>query len=188
MVSECFGDVCIPLGFRVLHRCFFRATLRAARTAAAVLLRLCLCGPAAHAFGERSTTALDCMKEEEKALLPLILRLTPSPSSSTRRVGVRKEMQTPRCCSCRPYPIRSSWLPGSAGWLPVQPGASLRSGGPRPLVRRAAAAATGRARCGPRPPQAVGPCMLINKVDYRFKASLFRLLKKPKTSRKKQNK
>jgi hypothetical protein len=91
----------------------------------------CACaGPAAHGFGERSTTALDRMREGEKMLLPLILRLTPSPSSSTRRVGVRKEMQTPRCCSCRPYPIRSSWLPGCRSSLGPAPGPAALGPGP----------------------------------------------------------
>jgi hypothetical protein len=104
----------------------------------------------------------------------------PLPSSSTRRVGVLKEMQTPRCSSCRPYPIRSSWLPGCRSSLGPAPRPAARgpgSGAQWP-------AATGRARGSGRS----SPCMLINKVDYRFKASLFRLRKEPKTSRKKQNK
>ncbi len=113
LFSECFGDVCSPLGFRVLHGWFFSSNapltpLRAHRCRSFPCWAYVCARTAAHAFGERSTTALDRMREGEKALLPLILRLTPSPSSSTRRVGVRKEIQTPRCCSCRPYPIRSS--------------------------------------------------------------------------------
>ncbi len=108
---------------------------RSARTAPRAPLQqfscACACaGPAAHGFGERSTTALDRMREGEKALLPLILRLSPSPSSSTRRVGVRKEMQTPRCCSCRPYPIRSSWLPGCRSSLGPAPGPAALGPGP----------------------------------------------------------
>jgi hypothetical protein len=106
MMYTCFQSVLGMFAARLVSECFTNVffTQRSARTAPRAQLPqfscACACaGPAAHAFGERSTTALDRMREGEKALLPLILRLNPSPSSSTRRVGLQKEMQTPLCCS-----------------------------------------------------------------------------------------
>ena len=201
LLNLCLADGCHPLGFivasgwmmyawfqsvlgmfavRLVTECFtdgfFRATLRAHRSAsnaAAVLLRLCLCWPCGPCIWRRSTTALDRIQEGEKALLALILRLTPSPSSSSSQ-GWRAEGDADPTVLLMPAVPDPVLL---APWLPVQLGASPRSGGPRP---GAAAAATGPARSGPRPPvgpvRARGrssPCMLVNKVDYRFKASLF---------------
>ncbi len=133
-----------PAWFQSALRMFFFSSARTApRAPLPQFSCACACaGPAAHAFGKRSTTALDRMREGEKALLPLmslILRLTPSPSSSTRRVGVWKEMQTPRCCSCLPFPIRSSWLPGFRSSLGPAPGpaaSGYRSGAQRHTLRQ----------------------------------------------------
>ena len=120
LVSECFTDV------------FFAQ--RSARTAPRAPLPqfscACACaGPVAHAIGERSTTALDRMKEGEKALLALILRVTPSPCSSSSQ-GWRAEGDadpTVLLMPAVPDPVQL------APWLQVQPGASPL------LVRRPAA-------------------------------------------------
>jgi hypothetical protein len=148
---------------------------RSVRTAAAVLLRLCLCGPAAHAFGERSTTALDRRREGEKAFLPLILRLTPSegplplPQLAGLACGRRwRPHGAAHAGRTRSGPVDSlaadpAWgqpsvrQPAAPG--PARSGSCHRSGAQRPD-------ATGRARGSGRS----SPCMLIIKVDYRSKA------------------
>ena len=168
LLNLCLADGCHPLGFivasgwmmytwfqsvlgmfavRLVSECFTDAFFaqRSTRTAAAVLLRLCLCWPCGPCIWRRSTTALDRMKEGEKALLALILRLTPSPSSSSSQ-GWRAEGDADPTVLLMPAVPDPVLL---APWLPVQLGASPRSGGPR---SGAAAAATGPACSGPRPP------------------------------------
>jgi hypothetical protein len=171
LFSECFGDVCSPLGLRVLHGCFFSRTAqilplrahRCARTAPRAPLRAhrfrvaplpqfscaCACaGPAAHAFGERSTTALDRGRESIAPSHP-----SPNPHSFflSSQGWIAEGDADPTVLLMPAVPDPVQLVP----WLPFQPGASPRSGGPRPLVRRAAAADTGPARSGPR--SQVGP-------------------------------
>jgi hypothetical protein len=159
LFSECFGDVCSQLGFRVLHGWYFssnapRAPLRAPLQQFKFSCACACARPAAHAFGERSTTALDRMGEGEKAQLPLILRVTSLLLSQL--AGWRAEGDADPTVLLTGMPAVPD-LVQLAPWLPVQPGASPRSGGPQPPVRGAAAAVaaatvTGPACSGPRPP------------------------------------
>ncbi len=153
MMYTCFQSVLGMFAARLVSECFTDVFFAqcSARTAPQFSCACACAGPAAHAYGKRSTTALDSMRQVEKALLPLILRLTPSPSSSTSQGWCAEGDADPTVLLMPAVPDPVQLAP----WLPVQPGASPRSCGPRPPVLRAAATATGPARSGPLP--LVGP-------------------------------